>query len=108
VTRKYNAKNNPKKTAKLLAANIAWENSVHPVSARTAFVLEQLYLTCYLCVQISVVNNTVLQNAADAAIKNFDAMLSDEIAKDPTAGTPFFPVYIFPCTVLTLLGVVRS
>ena len=70
--------------AATLAANIAYEqqNSVHPVSARTAFVLQQLYLTCDLCVQV---NNTVLQNAADAAIKNFDAMLSSEIAKDPTA-----------------------
>ena len=78
------------KRAATLAANIAYEqqNSVHPVSARTAFVLQQLYLTCDLCVQV---NNTVLQNAADAAIKNFDAMLSSEIAKDPTAGK-FFPV----------------
>ena len=74
------------KRAATLAANIAYEqqNSVHPVSARTAFVLQQLYLTCDLCVQV-LINNTVLKNAADAAIKNFDAMLSYEIAKDPTA-----------------------
>ena len=49
-----------------------------------------LHLTCDLCVQV-LINNTVLKNAADAAIKNFDAMLSYEIAKDPTAGK-FVPV----------------
>ena len=45
--------------------------------------------------QVVNINNIVLQNAADAAIKNFDAMLADEIAKDPSAGTLFSPVYIF-------------
>ena len=34
-------------------------------------------------------------HTADAAIENFDAMLADEIAKDPSAGTLFSPVYIF-------------
>ena len=56
-----------KEAADRRAANIAWENSLgtpgNPVSARTAFVLEQLYLTCDLCVQVAVVNITVLQNA---------------------------------------------
>ena len=50
------------------------------------------YLTCDLCVQVAVVNITVCKNAADAAIENFDAMLADEIAKDPSAGTLFPPV----------------
>ena len=63
------------------------------------------YLTCDLCVKITVVDSTVLQNAADAAIENFDAMLADEIAKDPSAGTLFSPVYILGSVRVTLLGV---
>ena len=43
-----------------------------------------------LCVQVDL-SIGALKNAADAAIENFDAMLADEIAKDPTAGK-FFPV----------------
>ena len=37
-------------------------------------------------------SSEALKNAADAAIENFDAMLADEIAKDPSAGTLFPPV----------------
>jgi len=37
-----------------------------------------------LCVQVDL-SSVALKSAADAAIKNFDAMLSYEIAKDPTA-----------------------
>jgi hypothetical protein len=43
-------------------------------------------------VQIDV-SDGALKNAAEIAIKHFNTKLQSEIAKDPTAGKPFFPVY---------------
>ena len=60
------------KRAATLAANIAYENSSTNDKVN--------------------INNIVLQNAADAAIKNFNDMLSSEIAKDPTAARETDPM----------------